>query len=326
MFEAWSSVANLCSIARAFANPRCGDQIDGVIGTFLTEAKRMEHGDFRHLPERWQLLNDPGTRAEHADADANRNAHFPIVDAKGMLVCEWATFDAARNREVFDHFVEAEFEADWAATVAPHGDRACPALMPRTAAQRAADAMTAIFQRAAAAAPGSKQPKPVGVVHVDWQTFSDWMVEAGLFPERHVDPFDDPTPLVTKLRCETGDGTLIDPEVALQVLLEGHVRFVIQDDEGIPIHWGRQQRLFTGAARDAVMSLLARCTHPGCVVRAGRSQADHTIEWQHGGETRPDNGGPRCKRHNRFKSHGYTVHRDRHGHWHTYRPDGSEIR
>ncbi len=82
MFEAWSSVANLCSIARAFANPRCGDQIDGVIGTFLTEAKRMEHGDFRHLPERWQLLNDPGTRAEHADADANRNADCPILDAK----------------------------------------------------------------------------------------------------------------------------------------------------------------------------------------------------------------------------------------------------
>ena len=236
----------------------------------------MEHGDFRHLPERWQLLNDPGTRAEHADADANRNAHFPILDTKGTLVCQWATFDAARNREVFDHYVEAEFEADWAATVATYGDQACPALMPRTAAQRAADAMTAIFQRAAAAAPSSKQPKSVGVVHVDWHTFSDWMIEAGLFPERHVDPFDDPTPLISKRRCETGDGILIDPDAALQVLLEGHVRFVIQNDQGIPIHWGREQRLFTGAARDAVMSLLARCTHPGCVVRAGRSQADHT--------------------------------------------------
>ena len=101
---------------------------------------------------------------------------------------------------------------------------------------------------------------------------------------------------------------------------------MIQNDEGIPIHWGRQQRLFTGAARDAVMSLFARCTHPGCSCEPGAAKPITQSSWQHGGETRPDNGGPRCKRHNRFKSHGYTVHRDRHGHWHTYRPDGSEIR
>ena len=112
----------------------------------------------------------------------------------------------------------------------------------------------------------------------------------------------------------------------LQLALEGYVRFVIHDDTGIPIRWGRRRRLFTGAARDAVLSLSSRCTHPGCRVRARRSQADHTLDYARGGPTDPANGNPRCPRHNRLKNHGYTVHRDRQGHWHTYRPDGTEIR
>jgi hypothetical protein len=32
-----------------------------------------------------------------------------------------------------------------------------------------------------------------------------------------------------------------------------------------------------------------------------------------------------CGWHNRFKTRGYTTHRDQHGHWHHYRPDGTEI-
>ncbi len=273
------------------------------------------------------MLHDPGTRAEHADAHEHRGAHFGIAGPKGSFAVEWGSVDAARNREVYDKFCEAEFEADWAWTVEQFGDKACPALMPRTAAQRAADAVTAIFQKAAATPPGSKQPKPVGVVHVDWHTYQGWMVEAGLFPERFsADPFDDPAPLVSRMRCETGDGVLVDPDHVMRVLLEGYVRFVIHNDQGIPIHWGRQRRLFDGAAKDAVMSLSARCTHPGCTIRGNRNQADHITPWSVGGETRPDNGTPRCPRHNRLRNHGYTVHRDHSGHWHTYRPDGTEIR
>jgi hypothetical protein len=60
-------------------------------------------------------------------------------------------------------------------------------------------------------------------------------------------------------------------------------------------------------------------------VRARRSQADHTTDYAQGGPTDPANGGPRCRRHNQIKNHGYTVHRDGRGNWHTYRPDGSEI-
>ena len=53
-------------------------------------------------------------------------------------------------REIFSKFCEAEFRADWDATIASHGDKACAALMPRTAPQRRADALVAIFEAAAA--------------------------------------------------------------------------------------------------------------------------------------------------------------------------------
>jgi hypothetical protein len=69
-----------------------------------------------------------------------------------------------------------------------------------------------------------------------------------------------------------------------------------------------------------------RCLWPGCLVDAGRCQADHLTEFSDGGPTRSDNGGPLCGRHNRWKStHGYRAWRDPNGHWHTLRPDGTEI-
>jgi hypothetical protein len=38
LYETWIPVANAEAIARAFANPRCGDQIGDVLGTLLTNA------------------------------------------------------------------------------------------------------------------------------------------------------------------------------------------------------------------------------------------------------------------------------------------------
>jgi hypothetical protein len=221
--------------------------------------------------------------------------------------------------------VQAEWHADWDWTVAQFGDAACTALMPRTDPQRRADAMTRIFADAASREPGATAPEPVVNIHVDHATATDILTEANLLPERAHDPFEHTEPLETDRRCHTDNGHPIDPHTVLRLMLEHYVRFVILNETGIPTHWGDKRRLFTGKARQAVMSLSTRCTHPGCRVRARRSHADHTIEHSRGGPTTPDNGGPRCLRHNLIKNHGYTVHRDRQRRWHTYRPDGTEI-
>lgn len=326
LLGATASVANTVEIARAAANPRCGDQIDGEIGRLLTAADNKEYDDLRADVRRWERLTD--TDGAHRDAamdHENRNAHVVVWDGVGHLAAQWGEVDGLANQEVFERYVHAEWQADWAATLERHGDDACTALMPRTDSQRRADALTKIFDDAASTAPGAQRPEPVVNIHLDHHTFTDLMVDAEFFPERTTDPFEQRGASVDERRCDTANGHPIDPKTALQLAIEGHVRFVVHDEQGIPIRWGRKRRLFTGPARAAVMSLSPRCTHPGCRVRAGRSQADHTVEYARGGPTDPGNGGPRCLRHNLIKNHGFTVFRDARGRWHTFRPDGSEI-
>lgn len=326
LHDAQASVANVTEIARAHANPRCGDAIGSAIGNLLTTACGAEYDDLRNHVRTWERAADmDGAHRDVEMSHANRNAHVVVWNGVGHAAAQWGETDGLANREVFDRFVQAEWEADWADTVERFGDDACAVLMPRTDAQRRADAMTRIFEQAASAAPGSRAPEPVVNVHVDHHTFTDVLTEAELLPERAADPFEQRGVLPTERRCETDAGDPVDPLSVLQHLFEGYVRFVILDDEGVPIRWGRTRRFFSGPARAAVMSLSTRCTHPGCRTPARRSEADHTDDWSRGGTTDPGNGGPRCRRHNRVKNRGFTVWRDPTGTWHTYRPDGTEI-
>jgi hypothetical protein len=126
-------------------------------------------------------------------------------------------------------------------------------------------------------------------------------------------------------RCETTTGHQLDPDDMLAAVLCGHVRRVVLDAAGVVIDLGRRARLFTGAARDAVLLVDRWCIWPGCDIRSGHCQTDHTRPWATNGPTRPGNGGPACARHNRWKQRGYRTWRDPDGGWHTYRPNGTEI-
>ena len=327
LFEAWAPGANIAQVARLNASAGCREHSERWLGNLLRNAEHMEHDNFEREASKVYNKYDRAAQRRHRSAHANRTAGFRIGEHAGTFSARWSAYDTSRNREVFDRQFDAEFEADWAKTVALYGDQACAALMPRSPAQMAADAMTAIIQRSASTPPGSKAPKPVGNINIDYQTFRDLLVERGFFPERAVDPFEDPTPLVSQLRCQTTDGVPVDRDTVLRILLEGYVRFVILDDKDVPMHWGRARRLFTGAAEEAVRTLSPRCTHPGCRVRAGRCQKDHRTEWHEHGETCPGNGNISCGRHNRLKHRQrLKVERDPMGNWHTYRPDGTELR
>jgi Domain of unknown function (DUF222) len=336
LFGGQISIANAEAIARAWANPRLRDRFEEFLGQLLTEAERKEHDDFALIVDRFVMLAD--VDGAHRDREAThdaRTAHFTEFQGKGTLLAQWGDLDTEINRTIFDRQLQAEWDADWALTVREHGEAACAALVPRTDAQRRADAVSAIFRRAGGTTAGTppdeaeaKAPKPARTVTnvlIDWQNYQDLLAWAGLFPERVRDPFEAADTSLSSWRCETGDGHLIDPVSVLRASLEQYVRFVVLGDDGVPIHWGRERRLFQGAARDAVMSLACRCTAPGCRVPASRSDADHLLPWSEGGRTDPDNGGPRCRRHNRQRNLGFAAERSRYG-WHTYRPDGTEIR
>ncbi|MEL6890265.1 MAG: DUF222 domain-containing protein [Actinomycetota bacterium] len=326
LHEQVAAVASIAEIGRGFANPRCGTEIDSVVGTMLTEACRLEFDDVRLIVRRWEQYADRnGAHVDRASGHDGRTAHVVVAAGVGYAQGQWGEVDGLANKEVFDRYVDAEWRTEWEWTCNTYGDAATPSLMPRTDAQRRADALTKIFSDAASRDPGAIAPEPLVNIHLDHTTFEELMVEAELFPERVVDPFESYRPLVTDRRCETEHGDPVAPRSVLQLALHGHVRFVIHDEQGVPIRWGRRRRLFPKAARDAVMSMSWRCTHPGCRVRARRSHADHTHEFGRGGNTEPANGNPRCLRHNLLKNRGFTVHRDREGRWHTLRPDGTEI-
>jgi hypothetical protein len=131
-------------------------------------------------------------------------------------------------------------------------------------------------------------------------------------------PVGDPT----RRRCEI-DGDLIDPVDAVIAALIGHVRRVVFNSASCTIDLGVTSRLFRGASRLAVWLQGTRCLWPGC----GRHhcQIDHSRPWHDHGRTNSTNGAPTCGHHNRWKTRGYHTWRDPNGHWHTYRPNGTEI-
>jgi len=193
-------------------------------------------------------------------------------------------------------------------------------LLDRSVAQRRFDAVLAIFSAAAGSGAIGRFEPLVNII-VDQATLDHHLARlAGSDPG----PIDAST--VDERRCETSSGDQLDPNDMLAAVLTGHVRRVVFDAAGVVIDLGRRSRLFTGSSRDAVMLGDRWCLWPGCDQRSGCCQADHTQPWTGNGPTSPDNGGPACARHNRWKQQrGFRTQRDPTGRWHTYRPDGSEI-
>ncbi len=122
--------------------------------------------------------------------------------------------------------------------------------------------------------------------------------------------------------AETASGGLVSRQDLFMAALLGNVRRVVNDSVGRVIDLGRTSRLFTGAAREAVLLGGDRCSFPGDEFRPGRIHIDHTIPWvprhpwEDPGRTDHDNGGPLCAGHDTAKHDlGITVTRDRSG-WH----------
>lgn len=124
----------------------------------------------------------------------------------------------------------------------------------------------------------------------------------------------------------TIDGVLIDPRDAVLASLHAKTRLIITDDTGLPIQITSTARLFTGRLRDAVLTTAVRCTHPGCLRPATRSQIDHLTPHSHGGPTSIHNAGLACTHHNHWRYlTNATTHRHPNGTYTTHRRDGTDI-
>lgn len=312
-------VAQMRALSQVVANPRVSEHLNACEEALVSPAKSLDYDDYVTLLAQWEALADEdGAHGDHERAHRERNAHLSIVGERVYLDASGGVVQGVNMREIFEAFCHSEFVADWDAGVAKYGDEMAPHLMERSDRQRRFDALHALFGAAAASGKAPRW-KPVVNVIVGQELFEYHLGRAlGDNPP----PLDPANPAH---RCETADGVPIDPHDMLVAATIGHVRRVVLDSAGVVVDAGRKQRLFTGAMRDLVLMTHRRCTWPGCQRPGSQCEADHVLPFASSGPTATKNGGPDCPHHNRWKARGYTTQRDAEGHWHHYRPDGTEI-
>ena len=79
---------------------------------------------------------------------AGRRASLNRVDDTFHLRAQFGVIQGTAMEKILDAFVEAEWQADWDAAKAEHGDDARTNMVARSQSQRRADALFAIFQAA----------------------------------------------------------------------------------------------------------------------------------------------------------------------------------
>jgi Domain of unknown function (DUF222) len=305
-------------LTRLHANPRSRDQLPAWEEFLVEQACQLTFGDFVVVCQRWLAGADPdGAHRDQEAAKANRSVASTRLGAGHLLRVEGDAVTGEILTEILDAHTEAEYHQDVADRAAKHGAQADQFPLARTGRQRRYDALVAIFLKAAATTATTTRVPLVNLVCTPEQ-----LVKA-LRTLVDRDPL--PTEAGQLPLSETTGGAPVDPIDLALAALTGHIRRVLVDSAGRVLDLGRRSRLFTGAAREAVLLTGKACTHPGCGQHHGL-QIDHLNPWlTHLGATNPLNGGPECGHHNRAKHRGrITVSRDHTG-WHHYRPDGTEI-
>ena len=312
-------VAQMHDLAATVANPRVQHALDEAEELLVHLARTLHHDSFVTALRRWESLADPdGTHRSHDDVHRRRRAHLSLVGNQFVLDAACGVAQGAMFREVFEHFQQAEWRAEWDRGATAHGAAMHAGLMERTTAQRNLDALIAMCR--AAAGSDSEGGEVVVNILVDQATFEHHQSKAlGGNP----DPLDPLT--VGERRSETSRGELLDPADIIVAACIGHVRRVVLDGAGVVLDFGQRRRLFTGPLREAVLLTEARCLWPGCSRPASQCEGDHLLPFANAGPTNVANGGPTCGHHNRWKNQGYRTWRDAQGRWHIHRPNGTGI-
>ncbi len=306
------STEQMEQMARVAANPRLDpERLWMDSWRLLGDAFDHDYDGFAERARRWESLADADGDRDRATRERERR-HFSLQPRPGggwRLTGALDDVRGAELNEVWANYVDAEWRTDWAASGAKNTRG-----LPRTQPQRCADALVEMARAAAGADPDGSRGHPTANILIDEDTFNATITDQPIDPDRYRD-----------VVCRTRSGVQLRPADAVNAALLGHVRRVVYDSQGVVVDLGRRSRLFRGSSREAVMLLATSCSWVGCDRPVEWCDADHSITWAAHGATVPRNGVPLCRRHHVMKGRGYRVHRDEHGHWHTYDPDGTEI-
>jgi hypothetical protein len=241
-------------------------------------ARTLGYAAFRQALAYWEQHVDPDGCEEHAEARrARRDVHLS-TSFEGMCLGT-ITLDAVGGAIVMGELRRIEqalFEADWAdARERAGGEDEVVCYLPRTPAQRRADALVEMATRSSSVPPGARRPAPLLTVLVDYPTLSGRV-------------------------CELADGTVLTPGELLPWITQADVeRAVFGPDRRVEV--GESTRFFRGATRRAIEVRDRTCSHPLCDIAATWCEIDHIVPWEAGGRTTQQNGRLLCRFHHRMR-------------------------
>jgi hypothetical protein len=241
-------------------------------------ARTLRFGQFRRVLAYWESRADPDGSEESAkDKHARRDAYL-AQSFEGMFLGRMVLDPMSGTilKETWSAIEDEFFQADWAEAKAALGRDPLLTELPRTPAQRRADALVEMAIRARTAPPGGRRPAPLFSVLVDWPTLAGRI-------------------------CELASGLPITPGTLLPWLDQAYLERAVWGPEG-RIEVSRTARFFTGATRRAIELRDRQCTHPFCDRPADECEVDHIVPWEAGGETTQENGRLRCGVHNRMRN------------------------
>lgn len=328
----WISSSMVDKLGRLYSNRRIRDLMVDADAWFVEHAENDTYELFDLVVSQWaELADQDGAESKDKRHERDRN-HVMVQDADGKW--HWdgsaAAYDGAKMNDVFVAFERIEFDIDWQWVLDTHGDDANASLMPRTAAQRRADAFAKVHEYAAKALKAETGHEITTDVTIDGETFErEARRLMGEDPDDSMGPVD---PTRDDFVCATMTGSRVPSRRAVAEALLGYLRRNVIGADSVTIDLGRR-RLFTGYARLAAQLSASECYWPGCHVNVSACQIDHLTPHSTrdgpggpdpgGGLTNPHNGAPCCGHHNRHKERGYTVTRLADGTIEIRRPDGT---
>lgn len=172
----------------------------------------------------------------------------------------------------------------------------------RSGATRQAHALMELVHAATDHMPGAGRGSITGnakvVVTVDLETLVGAIGALGGALGRSIGPAQTPGAGMTPY------GDLLDMTTVRRIACDAGIIPAVLGSDSEPLDVGREERLFTGRLRTAVVLRDRECSFPGCDRPPDWCEVHHLVPWWAGGPTTLDNGALLCERHHTI------VHRD----------------
>jgi Domain of unknown function (DUF222)/HNH endonuclease len=244
----------------------------------VSYAVGMGFEDFARALAYWKQLADPEGADEAEEARKARRDAYVEESISGMYLGQ-VTLDPISGAIVSDELKRLEedlFEADSKEAAERLGRRATLEELPRTSAQRRADALVEMAIRSASMPADATRPAPLFSVLVGYETMHGRI-------------------------CELENGPVVAPSALDPWIGSAYFERALFTLGG-RVEVSTRARLFTGGTRRALELRDRRCTHPYCDAPAEDCQGDHIDPYAEGGETTQENGRLLCGFHNRLRN------------------------